>query len=523
MGNYTITFEPYVDVLTDPLNGQQYVPVMVVVSDERGILVEASTYNYIGFAVQKNTPNTLYYNYYDSIKRRYVSVSVPRPDKTPFEVYTLEMSSNLSLYWLGSKLAVSSSLKLPPFPVMPIKQIRVNATIDGKRNTLREIPIQYENWTTVSWYGMSVDVPVGLSDPQMDFVRGDRFNTRLVFQVSYPTLSLKKQLVVLWWSDDLDAQPAVYSTQIGYDPTEKKVSHPLYNVEFVDTEHPQAKDYDSYYGVAALIMRNPDDSAFGPYNLHAFDKYDSSLGRYRPYGKWDVYYEYMRYSWIQAPIRIFAVLKDPFTGGVSTRWVGNVYSSGDVRNDYYYTLSIVQIVNNTRYIPVTTYIYWNKTQSGKGYWFAMMTGAGQASWFSYLDKYNSTNETPFAWSRTSVQKPNPGFMLAMWGNSFGRAIYLTNASLNAFYNSSAVAGSRYFECTMFNPQGNRQGSLEYMINGSLGVSVPPKTRLSYTAVIFDFRWGDTGWISCSDTDCWKNAYIYAPMFLERYAPAVVPP
>ncbi|WP_460024787.1 hypothetical protein [Infirmifilum sp. SLHALR2] len=187
MGNYTVTFEPYVDVLTDPLTGQQYVPVMVVVSDERGILVEASAYNYIGFAVQKKTPSTLYY--YDSSGKLQ---SVGRPTQTPFEVYTLEMSSNLSLYWLGNKL--QSTVNLPPFPVMPIKQIRVNVSSDGKKGTLQLRPIQYENWTAVSWHNLQIRLPVGLSDPQMDFVAGTLFNTTLVFQVQFSARNIIKQI-----------------------------------------------------------------------------------------------------------------------------------------------------------------------------------------------------------------------------------------------------------------------------------------------------------------------------------------
>ncbi|UNQ72939.1 hypothetical protein [Infirmifilum sp. NZ] len=525
MGNYTITFEPYVDILTDPLNGQRYVPVMVVVSDERGVLVEASAYNYIGFAIQKNTPSILYY--YNSTTRSYAQV--PRNSTTPFEVYTLEMSSNLSLYWLGNRLTVDPSLKLPPFPIMPIKQIRVNATLDGTRNTLREVPIQYENWTTVSWYGVNVDVPVGLADPQMDFVKGDRFNTRLVFQASYPSVTLKEQLVVLWWSDDLDAEPASYPTQIKfyYNQTHKDVWHPLYDVEFVDTEHQQARNYYNYYGVAALVLRDSyTGGAFGPYNLHAFDVYGSSLGRYRPYGKWEIYYQYMRYSWIQAPIRIFAVL--------NTTRVGNVYSSGDIRSDYYYTLAIVQIVNNTRYIPVTTYIYWSTTRSGEGYWLASMMGAGQADRFVYLNwsqtssRINSTSSTPFAWgtdqdgrSDSVYHLSNPGFLLAMWGSGFGRALYLNIKGLQTFY---AVGRNEMFACTMTAPGGAKQGSLEYVLWPYYNsYTVNSGTRLNFTTVIFDFRLSGTGWISCTGDSCWKNAYIYAPMFLEKYAPSVAPP
>jgi len=153
MGNYSVTLEPSLPVLTD-LKGDTYVPIMVVVSDERGIVVEASTYYYVYFAVQRNTPDTLIY--YDSNGNQ---KTLDRPSDISNEVYTLEMSSNMSLFWLGQKLLVDPNLKLPPFPYIPIKQIRVNVTLDGTTGTLVERPVQYENWTTVVWHGVSGGLP----------------------------------------------------------------------------------------------------------------------------------------------------------------------------------------------------------------------------------------------------------------------------------------------------------------------------------------------------------------------------
>ena len=538
MGNYTVTFEPAVETLTDYITGEQYAPVMVVVSDERGIVVEASSYNYLILAIQRNTPDTLIY--YDSQGSRQ---TLNRPSDISNEVYTLEMSSNLSLYWLGQKLAVDSQLKLPPFPYIPIKQIRVNVSLDGTLNTLFERPIQYENWTTTLWNGIWVDAPVGLSDPQMDFVKGDKYNTRLVFQVKFPTTSIRKQYVAIWWYDDLDAQPAAYPTQIKYVKTGdpecrsscKDVWHPLYDVEFVDTEHSQSRGYDDYEGVAALVLRDPwTDDAFGPYNLHAFDVYldlylNRYLGRYRPYGTWNVYYNYMRYSWIRAPIRIFAVL--------NTSKVGNVYASGDVRSDYYDTLAIVQIVNGTRYIPIITYIYWKNGKSGYGYWMATEMGKGVADWFLYLTagqqpiggvrRENWTYNSPFEWRSTpSVEcYQDPGIMLTHWtgsGSAIGRALVLNRAGVNAL---SGIGGTNARFCTTkYAPSGARQGSIEYVFwTHENSKTVSQGTRLSFWTVIFDYRSSGPGFLNLGSSDMWKNAYIYAPMFLENYAPKVVKP
>ena len=531
MGNYTVTFEPSVNVLVDPITSEQYVPIMVVVSDERGIIVEASSYNYLMLAIQRNTPDTLVY--YDSSGRKQ---TLSRPSDISNEVYTLEMSSNLSLYWLGQKLVVDPQLKLPPFPYIPIKQIRVNVSLDGNIGTLAEMPIQYENWTTTLWNGIWVDVPVGLSDPQMDFVKGVKYNTRLVFQVKFPRTSIKKQYIVLWWHDDLDAQPAAYPSQIEYiyrkeagQVTWKDVRHPLYDVEFVDQEHPLSRGYVNYEGVAALVLRDPQtDFAFGPYNLHAFDEYNNQLGRYRPYGTWQVHYNYMRYSWIQAPIRIFAVL--------NATQVGNVYASGDVRSDYYDTLAIVQVVDGTRYIPVITYIYWKNAKTGEGYWLATEMGKGVADQFLYLTAglqtigntklENWTYNSPFPWRETpSVEcYRDPGIMLAHWTTSgnIGRALILNCAGVTALRN---IGGANARFCTTKRaPSGEKQGSIEYTFwPYNVTQTTTSGLLLKYWTVIFDFRSSGPGFGSYSGSDMWKNAYIYAPMFLEKYTPTVVKP
>lgn len=528
MGNYTIKFEPAVRLVTDPLTGRQFAPLMVVVSDERGIIVEGATYNYVLFRVRRNTPDTLVY--YDSSGQRRV---IARPSGIGNEVYTLELSSNLSVYWLGVKLAVDQVQDkwLPPIPFIPIKQIRVSVSSDGTLNTLAERPIQYENWTVVNWRGLKVNWPVGLSDPQMDFVKGEKYNTRLVFQVGFPTTSTRYQYVAIWWHDDLDAQPAHYPTQIKYrrDAVHKDIWHPLYDVEFVDVEHPQSRGYSDYGGVAALVLRDPyTDDAFGPYNLHAFDEYQGKLGRYRPYGTWTVYYNYMRYSWIQAPIRIFATL--------NTTKVGNVYQSGDVREDYYDTLAIVQVVNGTRYIPVITYIYWKNSRSGSGYWLSTEMGRGIADMFLYLTaglqavggqtRANWTYNSPFPWRESpSVEcYGDPGFMVSHWSGAkdIGRAVVLNWAGVNLLRN---VGGSSASFCvTKYAPSGTKQGSVEYTFwPYNEAKTVSQGLTLSFWAVIFDFKKSGTGFLNLGDSTMWQNAYIYAPMFLERYAPTVVKP
>ncbi|MEM4680118.1 MAG: hypothetical protein QXL98_04160 [Thermofilaceae archaeon] len=106
-GNYSITFEPRVEPLYDPVEHVNFVPVMVVVSDERGILVVSSTYNSTPFAIERSTPDVLYYYDKDGNQQ-----TISRPSDISNEVYTLEMSANLSLFWLAHKLIVDGKLKL---------------------------------------------------------------------------------------------------------------------------------------------------------------------------------------------------------------------------------------------------------------------------------------------------------------------------------------------------------------------------------------------------------------------------
>jgi hypothetical protein len=386
----------------------------------------------------------------------------------------------------------------------------------------------------------------------MDFVKGDRYNTRLVFQVKFPLKSITKQIVALWWYDDLDTEPAAYPTQIQYiykreggQVTWKDVKHPLYDVEFVDQEHQQSREYGNYYGVAAFVLRDPStDFAFGPYNLHAFGIYcsgtDCYLGRFRPYGTWQVYYEYMRYSWIKAPIRIFAVL--------NTERVGSVYRDyGDtaLSDQYYATLAIVQIVNGTRYIPVITHIYWKNTHSDYGYWLCTEMGRGYADYFAYTAAgYQYSKNTTFVYTYSDVEsarpcpardnirgvliKPDPGLLMAHWSlGGMGRAVVLNQAAVKLLQRIGGSDAS--FSSTAFAPGDKPQGSIEADFwpyrppPCTTSKTVQRGTLLRYWAVLFDFRSSGPGFDNYGEKDMWKNAYIYAPMFLEDYAPRVIKP
>ncbi|MEM3783145.1 MAG: hypothetical protein QXX32_06360, partial [Thermofilum sp.] len=199
-------------------------------------------------------------------------------------------------------------------------------------------------------------------------------------------------------------------------------------------------------------------------------------------------------------------------------------------------IAIVQVVNGTRYIPVITYIYWKNTRSDEGYWLATEMGKGVADQFLYLTAglqtienkklANWTYNSPFPWKETPRVEcyPDPGIMLAHWSttNNIGRALVLNRDGVKKL---GEIGGSDARFCTTkFAPGNVKQGSIEYAFwPSTTSKTVQQGRKLSYWAVLFDFRSSGPGFDNYGGEEMWKNAYIYAPMFLEDYAPRIVKP
>jgi len=539
-GNYTITISPIVEVLEDPLTGEKYAPLLVVVSDHRGILVEAVTYDHIVFKIRKRTPDTL--EYYKENGKLY---SISRPQSTPHEVYTIEFSSDLRLFWLDMELPVDPDLKIPPLPFMPIKQLLVNVSRDGTLATLRERPLQYENWTLRTWHDRQVWIPYGLPDPTTDIrpyviIDGNYYTIRFVFQVPFPRLGIKEQYVVIWWNDSLDAKPKAWGTGIRYeyDPSRglKDLVHPELRIELIDTEHTCMRGYVDYGGVAALGLRSPSGEAFGPWNIHAFGVFCQGwwcyLGRFRPYGRWEVYSHYLgRYSWMKAPIRIFAVLE---TDLVASVYEGDPYY-GNPTTGYYSTLAILEVINGTRYIPLILHVHWQEDREDYSYWLYSMMGAGVPEKFAYMTgwkadglKEGTVRERSYSWPcpaewgscsgcyHTGFMAP--GSWSAHWNSAMGRGVVGNENLVELLRKSEALGYTPAFYVTRCGGPTGTQNSLEVKLaDGWINVRRDDfNPLLDYWLVLtmFDPPSLDEGW---------KGLYYYAPMFWEAYAPEVVPP
>jgi len=178
-GSYKLNFE-------SEIREPYYKWLFITVEDQRGFVVICSTYSFIEFIVERETPDG-------------------GRTSTDDEVYTLESGINGTWYWNGKRLDVQTEgggSTPPPIPTIPIKLFRVNVTEDGVDGDWVVSPCQYEVWEEVNWHGQIIDVPRDLADPDSPF----NSSNRIVFQVLFPSF-IDRQKVMLWWEDDLDASP----------------------------------------------------------------------------------------------------------------------------------------------------------------------------------------------------------------------------------------------------------------------------------------------------------------------------
>ncbi|PLJ78128.1 MAG: hypothetical protein B7L53_03610 [Thermofilum sp. NZ13] len=367
----------------------------------------------------------------------------------------------------------------------------------------------------------------------------------------------------------MDAGPVNFSTRIRYispdqNPSYKDVVHPLFDLEFLDAQHRVARGFESvlpstnpcdssfapdyhlhYWGIAAINLRSPDGSVvYGTINLHGFDTdhlcertYNAS---YRPYGNWSVFYKYLRYGY-PAPVRIFALLNTTLVADIYavTQRGGN--AQGLLRSDYYHIVTLVEVINGTNYLPIISYVYWNGTQSGNGYWAIQVSGVAQPNipnwgsaygYFSYLTypagnyRENSTDSTPVSGAQAQTFTGSyPGIFISQWGSQSGKAIVFNRGALSYWY--TQVPGQEATSSFMCGGIPLCSADIHFTRldsqNRELPINITKSLTFSYQTVILFYNLTGTGWLGATGLNGWQNGYAYAPMFLERYAPVVVPP
>jgi hypothetical protein len=94
---------------------------------------------------------------------------------------------------------------------------------------------------------------------------------------------------------------------------------------------------------------------------------------------------------------------------------------------------------------------------------------------------------------------------------------LNRAGVTALRNTGG--SNARFCTTKFAPGGDKQGSIEYTFwPYSVTKTTSSDLQLKYWTVIFDMRSSGPGFENYGQNEMWKNAYMYAPMFLKKNTP-----
>ncbi|MEM3711944.1 MAG: hypothetical protein QXR97_00155 [Thermoproteota archaeon] len=206
-GNYTLTLKPrFANDQSDKKKffwnwgaDNNYVPgyyrfVIVRVKDNRDIIVEAYSYSGIEYVIQEKAVEPHYPN---------------NPAKTK-ETYVFELLPNGTMYWFEDKLICSS--KVCPIPFPPVKQLRVNVTVNydedisnSRKLRFIEAPYQVEIWDNRYLWPSSTNF-LGW---RKRFMNG----SKLVFEVTYPP-GCARQAVRVFWEDDCDAKIPEYRIEM---------------------------------------------------------------------------------------------------------------------------------------------------------------------------------------------------------------------------------------------------------------------------------------------------------------------
>jgi len=253
--------------------------VLLIVQDNRGIIVESYSYTHIDYTIQENAIESFFPS--NSLKK--------------WETYVFDLLPNGTMYWYERKLSYSGFA--PPVPLPPVKQFRVTATRLGPQDpNFVQVPYQAEVWSNnYLWPSPN------FAEWRKRFENG----SKLVFEVNYPP-GVKQQKVRISWLDDGDTCPPVYKINITQSGPFASINNGVYNLTLY-----ARPGYSTWVDYSISLI------GFGyhtEYNLLGFDVYPMGGGYWfpdkLPGGNWTV---------LTGPIRCVAfrksnVIMEPPTG-----------------------------------------------------------------------------------------------------------------------------------------------------------------------------------------------------------------
>jgi hypothetical protein len=185
------------------------------VVDRRGIMVAAA---YVKGSDTLNKKETSY-TYTFSWPVEHNAFDPPTDDHTPVVV---ELLQDGTLRWLGEDLPmVGGATSKRPIPPIPVKGIRVNATLKGDPTKKSfEIPFQVEDW------GSNYLVPYGITNNNTIFNE----NCMIVFLVDHTI-----ENVTVWWDGRDVAKQTSYALPRGFfadDTGARHLSNGVINIDF---------------------------------------------------------------------------------------------------------------------------------------------------------------------------------------------------------------------------------------------------------------------------------------------------
>jgi hypothetical protein len=182
------------------------------VVDRRGIMVTAAYIKGVDTLNKKHTSYT--YTFSWPVEHDIL----PPADHTPVVV---ELLQDGTLRWLGEDLEMGGEASKLPIPPIPVKGIRVNATLKSDLTKSYEIPFQIEDW------GSHYQVPYGITSNTTIFNE----NCMIVFLVDHTV-----DHVTVWWDGRDVAKQREYGYKnyffTGDDSAARHLSNGIINLDF---------------------------------------------------------------------------------------------------------------------------------------------------------------------------------------------------------------------------------------------------------------------------------------------------